>query len=325
MRDLTMLEAIREALEQEMVADERVMIFGQDVGKMGGVFRVTEGLHARFGDSRVRDMPLAEGAIVGAALGLAIAGMIPVAEIQFLGFAHQAFHQIGPQLARIRYRSGGRLHAPVTIRAPFGGLARTPEHHSDALEGQFAQFPGLKVVAPSNAADAKGLLLSSIRDPNPVLFCEPIRGYRLVHGPVDEDATTVPLGQSRIARPGNDVTIVSWSASVVQCEQAAQELADEGISAEVLDLRTLVPLDVATLANAVARTGRAVVVHEASLTAGFGAEVVATIQEEVFYDLQAPIQRVASWDTPPPPLASEKLYFPSVARIVQAVKRTLQD
>lgn len=320
MRELSMLEAIREALFQEMERDERVMVLGQDVGAMGGVFRATEGLQQKFGEQRVVDTPLAEAAIAASAIGLAVAGMIPVAEIQFLGFTHQAFHQIAPQLTRIRYRSGGHLSVPVTIRTPFGGLVRTPEHHGDAIEAQYVQSPGIKIVMPANAYDAKGLLLASIRDPDPVLFCEPLRGYRLVRGDVPVEDYEVELGRARIVRDGDDVTLIAWSAAVAMCELAADALAEEGIRATVVDLRTLVPFDVETVVAAAVRTGRVVVVHEAPLSAGFGAEVVSTIQEEAFYDLEAPIRRVAAWDTPYPPTRVEEHYFPSVARIVDAVR-----
>src|SRR5438309_4759676 len=235
-RDMSILEAIRSALIEEMERDERVMVLGMDVGQLGGVFRVTRGLKDRFGAERVVDTPLAEGAIVGASLGLAIGGMIPVAEIQFLGFTHQAFHQIGPQLARFRFRSRGRFHAQVTIRAPFGGGVRTPEFHPDAIEAQFSHVPGIKIVCPSNPYDAKGLLLEAIRDPDPVLFLEPQRLYRKGRSEVPEGDYTVPLGKARLVRKGEDVVLVAWSAAVELCERAAEELAAGGISASVLDL-----------------------------------------------------------------------------------------
>jgi pyruvate dehydrogenase E1 component beta subunit len=317
---MTMIEAIRSALHEEMARDERVMVLGQDVGRLGGVFRATDGLLDAFGPDRVIDTPLAEGVIVGSALGLAVAGMVPVAEIQFMGFTHQAFHQIGPQLGRFRFRTHGRLGAQVVIRTPFGGGVRTPELHSDAFEAQFVQCPGLKIVMPATPYDAKGLLLESIRDPDPVLFCEPLRGYRLVKGEVPAGA----FGRLREARAGEDVTVVGWSAAVQLAEQAADRLAEEGISAQVLDLRTLVPLDVEGLVTAVARTGRCVVVHEAPLSAGFGAEIIATVQEGAFYSLEAPIARVTAPDTPYPLAAAEDLYIPSVDRVVDAVRQTVK-
>jgi len=316
------VEAIREGLVFEMERDDRVIVLGLDVGKLGGVFRATQGLLERFGPDRVVDTPLAEGGIIGSSLGLAISGLIPVAEIQFLGFAHQAFHQIGPQLGRYRYRSRGRYHAQVTIRAPFGGGVKTPEFHPDAVEAQFVQAPGIKVVCPATPYDAKGMLLEAIRDPDPVLFLEPQRLYRRGREDVPDTDYTVPFGQVRLARQGNDVTLIAWSAAVEMCQRAAEELEQEGISAGVLDLRTLVPLDVEGLVSEVSRTGRAVVVHEAPLSAGFGAEVVATLQEEAFYSLDAPIRRVTAWDTPYPPASLEGWYLPTVRRVVEAARKT---
>jgi pyruvate dehydrogenase E1 component beta subunit len=320
---VTLIEAIREALGFEMARDERTVLFGQDVGKLGGVFRATTGLQERFGSDRVVDMPLAEGVIVGSAVGLAVAGLIPIAEIQFLGFAHQAFHQISDQLARMRMRSRGRYDIPITIRAPFGGGVRTPEMHSDALEAKYVHCPGLKVVAPATAEDAYGLLLSAIRDPDPVLFLEPMRGYRLVKGTITEDHA-VELGRARIAREGTDVTVVAWSAAVQTAERASQALAAEGISVQVLDLRSLVPLDVETMREAVAQSGRAVIVHEAPLTGGFGAEVAATIAAECFYWLEAPIERVTSPDAPYPVGPLEEDYLPSERRLASVVRKVAQ-
>lgn len=323
MPTMTIIEAIRDALRLELVRDERVMLLGQDIGKLGGVFRTTDGLQQQFGPDRVVDMPLAEGAIIGSALGLAVAGLVPVAEIQFLGFTPQAFHQIGPQIGRYRSRSRGRFRPQVTIRAPFGGGVRTPELHSDAIEAQFTNSPGLKVVMPATPFDAKGLLLEAIRDPDPVLFCEPARTYRSVKGEVPEDDYTVPFGQARIVRDGNDITLVAWSAAVQLAERAAEQLAHEGVEAQVLDLRTLVPLDVDGLVRAVEETGRCMVIHEAPLTAGFGAEVIATLQEEAFFSLDAPIARVAGYDTPYPLGAIEDRYLPDVERVVRVARETM--
>jgi pyruvate dehydrogenase E1 component beta subunit len=321
---MSMLEAIQHALHLEMSRNDKMMIIGQDVGRLGGVFRATEGLMDKFGEKRVVDMPLAEGVIAGSALGLAISGMVPVLEMQFLAFSHQAFHQIGPHIARMRYRSQGRFSVPLTIRAPFGGLVRTPEHHSDALEAQFAQFPGLKIVMPATAYDAKGLLLASIRDPDPVLFCEPLRGYRLIVDDVPEEDYTVPLGKARIAREGDDVTVIAWSAMVQTAVRAADMLAEEGVSVHVLDLRSLVPLDVESIVAAVERTGRVVVAHEAPLTSGFGAEIVATINDTAFYALEAPIKRVTAPDTPYPLSGIEDEYVPDLNRIADAVRELME-
>jgi len=319
------LEAINNALDEEMSRDPRVMVLGLDVGKLGGVFRATSGLLEKHGAERVVDTPLAEASIIGASLGLAISGMVPVAEIQFLGFTAQAFHQIGPQLARYRARSRGRYHCQVTIRAPFGGGIHSPEFHSDAVEAQFVQSPGIKIVMPSNAYDAKGLLIEAIRDPDPVLYCEPDRLYRLGRMEVPDGAYTIPFGKAAIVREGEDITLVAWSAAVESCLIAAERLADEGISATVVDLRTLVPFDVETVVGAVAKTGRCVVVHEAPLSAGFGAEVAATLASEAFYDLDAPIARVTSWDVPYPAAPLEGWYLPSVERVVAAARRTAGD
>jgi pyruvate dehydrogenase E1 component beta subunit len=317
------IEAINNALDEEMERDPRVMVLGLDVGKLGGVFRTTTGLQQKYGTDRVVDTPLAEASIIGASLGLAISGLVPVAEIQFLGFTAQAFHQIGPQLGKYRQRSRGRYNCQVTIRAPFGGGIKSPEFHSDAVEAQFAQTPGIKIVMPTNPYDAKGMLLEAIRDPDPVLFCEPDRLYRLGRAEVPDGDYTVPFGKSQLVREGDDVTLVAWSAAVELCGRAADKLAEEGIKASVLDLRTLVPLDIEGLVDAVAKTGRCVVVHEAPLTAGFGAEVVATLVEEAFYDLDAPIARVASWDVPYPAGSLEQWYLPSLDRVVAAAKKTV--
>lgn len=322
---MTMLEAIRWTLAHELERDERTILLGQDIGKLGGVFRATDGLQERFGPARVVDMPLAEGAIVGAALGLAISGLVPVAEIQFMGFTAQAFHQIVPQLARYRWRSGGRYGAQVTIRAPYGGRVGTPELHSDSLESLYAHCPGLKVVAPATPADAKGLLLEAIRDPDPVLFCEPLRGYRLVKGEVPDDDNATPFGKLRLAREGGDVTLVAWSAAVHVAEEAAGLLLGDGIGASVVDLRTLVPLDEDGLLAAVEATGRCVVVHEAPLTGGFGAELVATIQEHGFFSLEAPIVRVTAPDAPYPLAKLEHRYVPSAELVAGAVRKLLAN
>jgi pyruvate dehydrogenase E1 component subunit beta len=269
-------------------------------------------------------MPLAEAVIVGSAVGLACSGLIPIPELQFLGFGSQAFHQLEGQVARYRFRSGGAYPMPMVIRAPFGGNVRTPELHSDSHEAKYVNAPGLKVVTPATAYDAKGLLAEAIRDPDPVLFCEPLRGYRLISDDVPEEDYTVPLGKARTVREGSDLVIVAYSAAVVVAEQAAERAAEEGYSVGVLDLRSLVPLDVDALREAVAACGRAVVLHEGSLSAGFGAELVATIQEEAFWSLHAPIGRVAAPDTPYPPGMVEEHYVPSVERVIAAVRAAME-
>jgi len=324
MSHVNMLEAIRNALDTEMATDDRVILLGQDIGKFGGIFRATDGLLAKFGDKRVIDMPLAEAAIIGSALGLALSGLRPVAEIQFLGFAQQAFHQIVPQVARMRYRSQGRFAASLVIRAPFGGGVRTPELHSDAIECQFAQAHGLKVIAPSNPYDAKGMLLASIRDPDPVLFCEPLHGYRFIKGEVPSSPYTVDIGKANVVREGSDVTLIAWSAAVDLALRSAEVLSNDGISAHVLDIRSLLPLDIEGIVAAAEKTGRCVIIHEASLTAGFGAEIAATISRDAFYSLQAPIERVTAPDAPYPLAAAEQMFIPGIERVTAAARRTLE-
>lgn len=319
-----MVQAIRAALTSELARDPKVVLLGQDIGRMGGVFRATEGLHERFGGDRVIDMPIAEASMVGAAVGLAAAGMRPVVEIQFLGFAHLAFHQIAHQLARMRYRSQGRIHCPVTIRCPYGGGVRALEIHSDAAEAMYAQVPGLKVIAPATARDARDLLQASIRDDDPVLFLEPLKGYRLVSDEVPDEAGDTPLGLARIARSGADITLITWSGMVPLAERAAQTLAADGIDAEVIDLRSITPLDVATLGASVRKTGRAVVIQEGPLSGGFGAEIVATLVEEAFFHLEAPVGRVAAPDVPYPfATALEEYFMPGETQIINAVKKVM--
>ena len=324
MTTLTMVAAIRTALAEEMGRDERVVVLGEDVGHNGGVFRATDGLLATFGEDRVFDTPISEAAIVGASVGLSIAGLVPVVEIQFAGFAAQAFHQITGQLARMRYRSRGRFTCPVTIRAPYGGGVRTPELHADSVEALYAHAPGLTVVVPSSAADAKGLLTSALRHPDPVLFLEPISSYRHVSDDVPDGEHTVPLGSARVVRDPVDALIVAWGAMVPMACAAADVIAEQrGAQVGVLDLRTLAPLDLETLVSLSARTGRVVVVHEATLTGGFGAEIAATIQHEAFWSLHAPVARVATYDLPSPAPLVEDACLPNVARIVAAIEGTL--
>ena len=326
MPEMTMVEAIRSTLEYEMQRDERIIVLGEDVGKAGGVFRATDGLFEKFGRDRVFDTPLAEATIVGTSVGLALSGLVPVLEIQFMGFTHNAFNQIAEQLARIRYRSYGTLSAQVTLRMPCGGGVRAPEMHSDSFEAHFAHCPGIKIVAPSTAADAKGLLLSSIRDPDPVMFIEPLRGYRQIRGDVPEGEYAVPLGQARVVQEGSDCTLIAWSAAVEVAQRAAATAAEHGISGEVIDLRTLVPLDTQTIFQSVSKTGRAVVIHEAPHTGGFGAEVIATIQEEedVFFSLQAPVARVCGPDTPYPVQMLEHSYLVNEERVLKAILKTMR-
>ncbi len=321
MAKMTMIQAINQALGLAMERDEKVMVLGEDVGKNGGVFRATEGLIDRFGEARVVDTPLAESAIVGSSVGLAIGGMRPVAEIQFLGFIFEAMDQIGTQASRIRFRSQSRYHVPLVIRAPFGGGVKTPEIHSDSLEAIFAQTPGVKVVIPSTPYQAKGLLLAAIQDPDPVLFLEPMRLYRSVREEVPEDWYEIPLGQARLVRAGTDVTVVAWGAMVPVAEAAAEQASKEdGLSVEVIDVATVSPLDAAAIVQSVEKTGRAVVVHEAVRSSGFGAELAAMIQERAFLSLEAPVQRVTGYDTPFPVPSIEDDWLPDASRVLSVVR-----
>lgn len=324
MTTMSMIEATRAAIRAEMARDDRVIMLGEDVGVQGGVFRATEGLQGEFGVDRVVDVPVSEAGFVGASIGLATAGLVPIVELQFLGFAHQAFHQIGLQLGRFRYRSAGRFPLQVTVRAPYGGGVHAPELHSDAFEAMLANSPGLKIVAPSTAADAKGLLASAVRDPDPVIVLEGLKGYRLVRDEVPDGDHLVPIGEARVARVGTDVTVLAWSYQVVNAIEAAEQLQAEGISVEVVDIRSLVPLDETTIAESVTKTGRCVVVEEAPRTAGFGAELASTVQELCFLDLEAPIARVSGWDTPYPMPLIEGNYIPGVSRIASAIRRTAE-
>jgi pyruvate dehydrogenase E1 component beta subunit len=316
MANLNMVQAINLALIQEMEKDERVMLLGEDVGANGGVFRVTEGLQKRFGARRVVDTPLAESGIIGTAIGLAMGGLRPVPEIQFDGFLGPAYDQICSHAARMRTRTRGAFPVPLTIRVPVGGGIHAPELHSDSPEAIYAHTPGLKVVMPSSPYDAKGLLVASIRDPDPVMFFEPKRIYRAFREEVPEDEYVLPIGKARTVCEGNDLTVVSWGASVVQCMQAIEK---SGKSIELIDLRTIYPFDVEAVETSVRKTGRCVVVHEAPLTCGFGAEISARIMERCFLHLEAPVQRVAGFDTIMPYYKLELDYMPDAARIGRAI------
>ena len=323
--ELSMLEAINETLHSEMARDERIVVLGEDVGRNGGVFRATEGLIEKFGENRVVATPISEAAIAGSAVGLAMAGLVPVAEIQFLGFSYQAMHQIAGQIARLRYRTQSRFEPQITIRAPFGGGVRTPELHSDSLEAQFANIPGLKIVLPATASDAKGLLTSAIRDPDPVLFLEPLRGYRGIRDLVPDEEHAIPLGEANLVKKGDDIVIISWSYQVELSKRVAESLEEDGISVAVLDLRSIVPLDVEALTQIVAHCGRAVVVQEAPETGGFASEIIATINDECFWSLEAPVARVSGFDVPYPVGMLENLYVPDEARIRAAVLKTMEE
>jgi pyruvate dehydrogenase E1 component beta subunit len=321
---LTIAQAVRNAMLQEMERDEKVLVLGEDVGVDGGVFRATDGLIERFGPDRVIDTPLAESAIIGMSVGLAATGFRPVAEIQFMGFVYPAINQLFAHAARLRNRTRGRLSCPMVVRMPFGGGIHPPEHHSESYEALFLNTPGFKVVVPSNPHDAKGLLTAAIRDQDPVLFMEPKRIYRAFREAVPAESYTVPIGKADIAREGTDVTLISWGSMVRVCLDAAEVLALEDISAEVVDLRTLNPLDRETMIASVVKTGRAVVVHEAPRTAGFGAEIVAQINEHALLQIEAPVERVAGFDIVFPLAQNEKHYLPSRKRVIEAVRKSLQ-
>lgn len=318
-----MVEAINLALREEMERDDRVVILGEDVGREGGVFRVTDGLQATFGPDRVIDTPLAESGIVGVALGMAVYGLHPIAEIQFEGFLYPCLDQINNHIGRIRNRSRGRFTAPMVIRTPYGGGIHAPEHHSDSPEALFAHLPGIKVVIPSTPHEAKGLLLSSIRDPDPVIFFEPKRIYRAIREEVPEGDHAIPLGKARLVQEGKDVTVIAWGAMVREVVAAAEQLKGDKIELEIIDLRTISPMDVEAVVQSIRKTGRGVIVHEAPKTCGFGAEIVALINEKALLSLQAPVERVTGFDVPFPLMKSEDYYLPNPKRIVTAVKKVM--
>ena len=320
MANLTLVQAINLALIQEMEKDDRVLLLGEDIGLNGGVFRVTEGLHQRFGGDRVVDSPLAESGIVGTAIGLAMGGLRPIPEIQFEGFLGPAYDQITNQAARISNRTRGQLTCPLVLRVPVGGGIHAPEHHSDSPEAIYTHTPGLKIVMPSSPYDAKGLLISAIRDPNPVIFFEPKRIYRAFREEVPEDEYTIPIGEARTVCEGDELTMVSWGASVIQCMNAIEQ---SGRSIELIDLRTISPIDMDTIAHSVRKTGRCVVVHEAPKTCGLGAEIAAGVMEHCFLHLEAPVQRVCGFDTLMPYYKLELEYLPDAERIGKAINETM--
>jgi pyruvate dehydrogenase E1 component beta subunit len=319
---MNVIQAVNDALRLEMRRDPRVVVLGEDVGAFGGVFRATAGLQQEFGPTRVVDTPLAEGGIVGTAAGMALYGLRPVAEIQFADFIFPAFDQIVNEVAKFRHRSGGQYPCPLTIRTPYGGGIKGGHYHSQSPEALFLHTPGLKVVVPSGPHDAKGLLLSAIRDPDPVIFFEPKRVYRAARGEVPEGEYLIPLGQAAVTRPGTQLTLIAWGAMWHEADRAAREAEAEGLDVEVLDLRSLQPLDLDAIVTSVTKTGRAVVVHEAPRTCGFGAELVALIQERCFLSLEAPVARVTGFDTPFP-YTLESEYLPRAPRILQALRATV--
>lgn len=323
MANLTLIEAINRALHQEMAADETVIALGEDVGRDGGVFRATEGLWQKFGPNRCIDTPLAESGIVGTSIGLAVYGMKPVAEIQFEGFSYPALDQIISHAGKIRNRSRGKYHVPMVLRMPYGGGIKALEHHGEAPEAFYAHIPGIKVVIPSTPYDAKGLLISAIRDPDPVIFFEPKKIYRSFREEVPDESYEIPLGKARIAKQGKDLTIITWGAMVHVALQTAEQLKEK-YDIEIIDLRTLVPYDLQAILASVQKTGRCVVLHEAIKTSGFGAEISALLMENALLSLQAPVLRVTGYDIPYPLAKLENYYLPDAKRLMAAIEKVMK-
>jgi pyruvate dehydrogenase E1 component beta subunit len=321
---MTMIQAVNRALAGEMERDARVVVFGEDVGRDGGVFRATEGLYDRFGPDRVMDTPLAESGAIGAALGMAALGLRPVPEIQFMGFIYPAFNQIISHVARLRNRTRGRFTAPVTIRTPYGAGVKALEHHSESTEALFCQIPGLTVVVPSSPYDAKGLLAASIRSDDPVLFLEPTRLYRAEKQDVPEEPFEVPLRLAAVIKEGSDVTLVAWGAMIPVAREAAATAETQGVAVEIIDLRTLAPMDRETILASVRKTGRAVILHEAPKTCGLGAEIAATIAGSALLSLKAPVTRVTGPDITIPLSKREDLYYPNAERVLRAVRAVME-
>jgi len=323
-QNLTLVQAVRDGLKSEMERDDDVVVLGEDVGKNGGVFRATEGLYDEFGEDRVIDTPLAESGIVGTSIGMAAYGLRPVPEIQFSGFMYPAFDQIVSHAARLRNRSRGRFTCPMVVRAPYGGGIRAPEHHAESKEAIYVHEAGLKVVIPSTPYDTKGLLAASIRDPDPVIFLEPKLIYRAFREDVPEEPYTVELGEAAVRRDGADVSVFTWGAMTRPTLEAAESVAEDGIECDVLDMRTLSPMDTDAIVESFKKTGRAVVVHEAPKTGGLAGEITATIQEEALYYQEAPIERVTGFDVPYPLYALEDYYLPEDTRIEDAIRKTVE-
>lgn len=321
MKTLTMVQAITDAMRVMLQESEDVLLMGEDIGTNGGVFRATDGLQQEFGEDRVLDTPLSEAGFIGASIGMGLNGYRPVAEVQFLGFIYPAYEQIMTHASRIRARTLGHFTCPLVIRAPYGAGVRAPEIHSDSTEALFTHMPGIKVVCPATPYDAKGLLIAAIEDPDPVLFLEPMRCYRSSREEVPEETYTVEIGKGKVVTEGEDVTIIAWGAMVKVAEDAAKEAADKGISCEVLDLRTLYPLDKDLISSSVQKTGRTVVVHEAHATGGVGNDVLAIINDKSFLYQKAPTERVTGFDTPVPYFGFEDFYLPDSKRVLAAVEK----
>lgn len=323
MPQLNMVQSINNTLMTEMERDSSIVILGEDVGVDGGVFRVTEGLFEKYGRERVIDTPLSEACIAGAAIGMALNGLRPVAEIQFMGFSTLTLDQMITQAARIRNRSRGRFTVPMVLRMPYGGGVKALEHHSESIEAIYVHIPGLKVVVPSSPSEAKGLLTSAIRDPDPVVFLEPKRSYRLLREEVEPGEYALPLGKARLVKEGDDITVIGWGAMIPIINEGVEQAEDEGISVEIIDLRTLSPMDTGTIINSVKKTGRAIVVHEAPRTVGLGAEIIARINEQALLYLEAPIERVTAPDITVPLPKGEHYYYINENRVYEAIKRVM--
>ncbi|WP_028545522.1 alpha-ketoacid dehydrogenase subunit beta [Paenibacillus taiwanensis] len=323
-RDLTVVQALNEALDLLLTEDDKILLLGQDIGKNGGVFRVTENLFNKFGDHRVVDTPLSEAGIVGCAIGLALNGLKPIVEIEFFGFIYPALEQILSHLSRLRMRTQGKYEVPLIIRAPYGAGVRAPELHSESIESLFFQSPGVKVVIPSNPYDAKGLLIAASEGHDPVIFLEPMRIYRSMRHPVPQHRYTVPLGKANVIKEGKDISIICWGAMVWNVIKAADQLENtQGISVEIIDLRTLYPFDMDTIKESIRKTQRAVIVHEAPLTGGVGAELAAVIHDRMFGELKSPVKRITGFDVPVPQFSIEDYYLPSSDRIIHEINQML--
>jgi len=321
----TMVQALNQALGVELARDKRVVVFGEDIGQNGGVFRVTEGLQIEFGENRVFDTPLAESGIIGTAIGMAIYGLKPIAELQFAAFSFTAFNQIGSQATRMRYRSGGVHCVPLVIRGPFGGGVRTPEFHSDSFEALLMHLQGIKVVIPADPYSAKGLLHAAVDDPDPVFILEHMKLYRSFKQDVPAERYVLPIGKAHIKQEGTDLTVIAYGAMILVCQKAIETVeAEDGVTIELIDLRTIAPMDQATIISSVNKTGRAIVVHEAARTGGVGAEVIALINDHCLYSLLKPVERVTGPDTPFPLPSIEDLYIPTPQRVIKAIRRVLE-
>lgn len=320
----TVIQAINDGMKTMLSEDEKVLLLGEDIGVNGGVFRATEGLQEKFGEHRVIDTPLSEAGFVGTAVGMALSGLVPIVEIQFLGFIYPAYEQIATHVSRMRSRTLGVYSVPMVIRAPYGAGVGAPEIHSDSVEALFTHMPGIKVVCPSTPYDAKGLLIESIKDPDPVLFLEPMRLYRGKREEVPVGNYSIPLGKGKYVRTGEDISVFTWGAMVPVAENAAEEAEKDGYSVEVIDLRTLYPLDKDIIAESVQKTGRAVIVHEAHATGGVGSEITSVINDTSFLYLKSPIERVTGFDVPVPLFSTEHDYLPSPKRVKEAIKRSIE-